>query len=261
MKKQILFVLTFVLTTLFSYAQTTATNFTVNDCAGTSHDLFSELDEGKIIVIAWVMPCGGCVNPAKTAYNKVQLYATTNPGQVLFYLVDDYANTNCTSLSSWASGNSMPNATVFSNAAIDMSDYGTDGMPKIVVLGGNDHHIFYNVNTFSDGIGVQAAIDSALALSTFGIGELTTNNFQLNLSPNPTNNKEVSLTYSLSETQDVTIDFFNTIGEKVETLLYKQQPEGNNQKQLDVSKLSSGVYIVKLRAGNRVDELKFVVGD
>lgn len=261
MKKLILIASVYILGASFCKAQTTATNFTTDDCSGTNHDLFSELDEGKIIVIAWVMPCGGCVNPAKTAYNKVQTYATSNPGQVFFYLVDDYANTNCSSLTSWATGNSMPNAVVFSDASIDMSDYGTDGMPKIVVLGGNDHHIFYNVNTFSDGIGVQAAIDSALSLSTFGIKELTTNNFHLNLSPNPVSKKEVTLTYSLSETQDVVIEIINPIGEKVETILYKQQPAGNNQKQLDVSNLSSGVYIVKLVSGNKVDEMKFVMGE
>jgi hypothetical protein len=243
------------------YASTLVINFNCNDCSGNNHDLFTELDEGKIIVIAWVMPCGGCVNPAKTAYNKVQTYSTSNPSQVFFYLVDDYANTSCSSLTGWASANSMPNAVVFSNATIDMSDYGTDGMPKIVVLGGSDHKIYYNVNTFSDGIGVQAAIDSALSESTFGIAELSTNNFQLSVSPNPSNKKEVSLSYSLSETQDVTIEIINPIGEKVETFLFKQQPKGNNQQQLDVSELSSGIYIVKLSAGNRVDEMKIVVGE
>lgn len=261
MKKQLLFALSFALTALYSEAQTTATNFTANDCSGTSHDLFTELEEGKIIVIAWVMPCGGCINPAKAAYNKVQTYATSNPGEVFFYLADDYANTNCTSLTSWASGNSMPNAISFSDASIDMNDYGTPGMPKIVVLGGSDHHVFYNVNVFSDGPGVQAAIDEALALSTFGIKELATNNFQLNLSPNPSNKKEISLAYSLIEMQDVLIEITNPIGEKVETFQFKQQSEGSYQKQLDISKLSSGIYIVKLMAGNKMDELKFVVAD
>lgn len=261
MKKLILIASIFILGATFCKAQTTATNFNCNDCLGNNHDLFTELDEGKIIVIAWVMPCGGCVNPAKTAYNKVQTYATSNPGQVFFYLVDDYANTDCSSLSGWATGNSMPNAIVFSNATIDMSDYGTDGMPKIVVLGGSDHKIYYNMNTFSDGIGVQAAIDSALTESTFGINELSTNNFQLNLFPNPSDKKNVLISYDLQGTEDVTIEIFDPMGNKVESYLYKQQSAGNYEKQIDVSKLTSGVYFMKLSVGDRVDKLKFVISD
>ncbi|HRD39909.1 MAG TPA: hypothetical protein PLC65_14870, partial [Bacteroidia bacterium] len=64
----------------------------------------------------------------------------------LFYLVDDYANTSCPTLTSWALTNGMPNAIVFSNSAIDMYDYGSTGMPKIVVIGGANHQVFDNQN-------------------------------------------------------------------------------------------------------------------
>jgi hypothetical protein len=240
-------------------AQTTATNFNCNDCSGNNHDLFTELDQGKIIVLAWVMPCGGCINPAQAAYDKVQTYATSNPGQVFFYLVDDYANSSCSSLTSWAIGNDMDSAIVFSNASISMSDYGTDGMPKIVVLAGTDHQIYYNVNVFSDGDGVQAAIDSALAESTFGINELSNSNFQLSLFPNPTNDKNILISYNLIGTIDVIIEIYDPMGDKVESLFIKKQTAGNYEQLFDLSNLTSGVYFIELSAGDRIDKLKFVV--
>jgi len=242
-----------------SYTQTTATDFTVNDCVGNSHHLFSELDEGKIIVIAWVMPCGGCINPSQAAYNVVESYATTNPGQVFFYLVDDYANTNCATLTSWAIGNDLDNSTVFSNSAIDMSDYGVDGMPKIVVLAGSEHNICYNLNTFSDGAGVQAVIDSALAVSMFGFNEMSNQNFQLSIFPNPTVNKTLTVGYNLINNADVAFEFYNEFGMVVKSLNLNEQNEGNYEKQVDVSDLSKGTYFLKLTAGEKFDKLKFVI--
>ena len=41
--KKIVFSAIYVFTASFTFAQT-ATDFTANDCAGTSHDLFAELD-------------------------------------------------------------------------------------------------------------------------------------------------------------------------------------------------------------------------
>ena len=100
MKKLSIAILT-ILCSGISFAQTTATDFTTNDCAGVSHTLFSELDAGKIIVAAFVMPCGSCSAPSLAAYNAVQSYAISNPNTVYFYLVDDAANTTCASLTSW----------------------------------------------------------------------------------------------------------------------------------------------------------------
>lgn len=38
------------------FSQTIATDFSVDDCSGNFVNLFTELDAGKVVVIAWVMP-------------------------------------------------------------------------------------------------------------------------------------------------------------------------------------------------------------
>ena len=48
--KKTLMIITAILTTLgFAYAQTSATDFTTNDCNGISHTLFDELDDGCLL--------------------------------------------------------------------------------------------------------------------------------------------------------------------------------------------------------------------
>lgn len=55
MKRTILLSLS-ILFAIATFSQTTATDFTAEDCDGNVVSLFSELDEGKVVVIAWVMP-------------------------------------------------------------------------------------------------------------------------------------------------------------------------------------------------------------
>ena len=44
-----------IISSKYGFSQNNATDFTALDCDGVSHHLFSELDSGKVIVIAWVI--------------------------------------------------------------------------------------------------------------------------------------------------------------------------------------------------------------
>jgi hypothetical protein len=146
-------------------AQTTATNFIANDCNGQPHNLFTQLDSGKVAVLIWVMPCVSCVGPAKNAYSVVQSFAATHPGKVVYYMMDDYADTDCGDLNTWAAANSVTPTATFSDASISMSAYGTAGMPKVVVAGGPGHTVFFNKNNNLAGNSteIQAAINTAFS--------------------------------------------------------------------------------------------------
>src|SRR4051812_44992003 len=121
--KKILLLISVNVMALCSLGQT-ATNFNANDCNGNNHDLFSELNSGKIIVLFWVMPCGACIGPALTGYNTVQGYQSSNPNTVSFYLVDDVGDISCSTLTNWSNTNGMTSCARFSNSIIDMNDYG-----------------------------------------------------------------------------------------------------------------------------------------
>jgi len=138
-----------------------AVNFNSVDCNGVRHDLFTELNDKTIVVIAWVMPCSTCIADPLATLNILEDYEAIHPGRIVFYLVDDYADTSCDNLSGWANFYGLGNTTKFSDPTIKMSDYGVDGMPKIVVLGGANHQVYFNKNKSSEGI--REVLDKALA--------------------------------------------------------------------------------------------------
>ena len=250
-------ILTIFFSALFavSVAQT-ATDFTAEDCNGTTHNLFSQLDAGKVIVICWVMPCGACVGPAFTTSNVVQSYSATHPNTVIMYLVDDYGNTACSAINSWANTNNLTRTTRFSNSDISMADYGTDGMPKTVVLAGSDHAVFYNSNFTVDATELQNAINSAL--STTGIDDISSIVSAFNLFPNPAS-KSAEVQFTLLKNAVVQVDVYDMKGQLVSNPFKGSQVTGQNNISIDVSAYASGTYLLKLSVDDKSKLVNLIV--
>lgn len=237
------------------YSQSTATDFTSTDCEGNTHHLFSELENGKVIVIAWVMPCLPCGVPATSAYGTVLSYQSSHPDRVKFYLVDDYANTSCDDLQIWATSNSMDSCTIFSDPQIDMADYGPTGMPKIVVLGGENYEVFYNKNNSNAAQGVASAIDQAL--STTSTNNINNNNIELSFSPNPSS-IVLNIDYELNLVSIINMDIFNMLGQKVVSEQINSQSLTGDY-QLNTSTFSEGTYFINISTKGFSKVIKFNV--
>ena len=258
--KKLLLISISVFSANFITAQT-ATNFTANDCAGTSHDLYTELDAGKVIVLDFVMPCSTCIAPSQTAYNIAQSYATSNPGRVKYYLSSDDGNDACSAISSWGSTNSItsPDA-VFATTSVVEASFGTGGMPKIVVIGRSTHKIFYTHN----GAGIsssalQTAIDSALVpASPNSVTGPTEKSSIVSVIPNPVVTT-ADLVYSLPSNSFVTIQLYNILGEKMRTVFTGLQSAGNNRFNMNCTELENGIYFAKIITGEGIRTLKFSV--
>lgn len=244
-----------LMVTAVSNAQT-ATNFTCNDCQGNPHDLFTELDTGCVVVIDWVMPCATCVGPSLTAYNIVQSYATSHPGRVKFYMVDDYANTTCTSLTNWANSNNMPGTTTFSNSSIDMLDYGTAGMPKIVVLGGLTHTVYYNSNGTGNATQLQNAIDSALAET--GVQENSAE-FNTLTAWSDVAGQKLTLNFSAVRPGNALIDIYSPDGKQVRASESHAVISGTNLVEVNTAGLPAGVYIMNVTLADRVLRTRVII--
>ena len=113
-------------------------------------------------------------------------------------MVDDYANTNCNSLNNWANNNNINPASVFSNAAIKMSDYGSPGMPKVVVVGDVNHAVFYNANNSVNATALQEAINTAITSTTTGVAEDKAAFSSVEFFPNPSSTSS-SIVFSLDK--------------------------------------------------------------
>lgn len=245
-----------------SYGQTTATNFTAPDCNSTNHTLFNELDNGKVVVLVWIMPCGSCISDAKGAYDAVQSFASSNPGQVLYYLSDDNGGTSCATLNSWANTNAIGlNRTVFGNsgAVINEADYGGSGMPHVVVMGGPNHTIYYNqLDGSNNGPAIQAAISQALATSVTNINTVIE---PITVYPNPAKGN-LSLSYHLKESSEVSLDVVNATGAIVKALHLGRQKSGKHEITVDLGHtLSSGIYSIQLHSVSGTAHTKFTLAE
>jgi len=256
MKNFLLITILSLLTLGFTFGQ--ATDFTTNDCSGNPHHLFSELDSGNVIVISWVMPCGPCATHSLPAYSAVQSFATTHPGRVHFYMADDYADYPCPSLISWGNNNNMPNSTFFSSTDVNMNGYGY-GMPRVVVLGGTNHTVYFNQkDSHINFIGVQTAINDALG-SFSGINEKPKRNFELISFPNPTNGL-LNIHYTIHKEEEIIFSIVNILGETVLSIKDNSLKSiGENKKILDISKLNSGLYFLHLSSPSNSETLRFEV--
>jgi len=258
--KKLLFFITSCAFSFFSIGQT-ASNFNTTDCASINHDLFTELNSGKVVVIIWVMPCASCISGALSVQSAVQSFSASNPGQVLFYVADDYGNSTCSTISTWCSTNGIMPSAKFTNSLVSMSPYGTAGMPKAVVLGDANHSVYYNVNgsgsiTIS---GVQGAINNALFAILACVNENANTLFSsTKIFPNPANNT-CSLNFNLAKDSKIKIEIVNQLGQKVSEVFNGSLQKGENTLNINTTELSSGNYFINFSDGESFKKLKLVI--
>jgi photosystem II stability/assembly factor-like uncharacterized protein len=75
--------------------------------------------------------------------------------------------------------------------------------------------------------------------------------------PNPFNPITI-IRISLPVQEHVKVSIYNTVGEKVETILDKRLDDGNHDIEFNAKNLSSGVYFYKIEAGNFQDIKKMI---
>lgn len=257
MKKLILFVFGLLFISL-SNAQT-ATNFIANDCSGNPHNLFQELDSGKVIILVWVMPCGGCVGAAQTAANIAEDFAATDSGRVFCYVADDYGDASCLTINSWVTNNNIARVTTFSDSAIDMSAYGPDGMPKVVVLGGGTSHtVYFNEdNQFADdSLGILISVDSALAEAN-GIQNPALSVLLPNLYPNPSTG-QLNFNFSATTNETLLISISSVTGEGIRSYS-REVNSGDNIVTLDLGSLPAGAYLISIHSARGTETEKVLI--
>ena len=251
MKKKLLTSLFCLLSLQFVNAQTYATNFTEDDCDGVSYDLFNELDAGNIIVISFVMPCGPCATYSYPAYDAVESFATSHPGKVHFYIADDHLSTACVILENYANNYNMSNSTIFSNPNIAWSDYGTYGMPKVVVLGGSDHLVYLNKNEDKiNYLEVHTAISNALSDGLSSLYDSKANTFEISTFPNPLKNN-LTVSYSTSGNEKIKIEIIDLLGKSMVLKNNLIRLEGAYSETLDLSAFKGGMYFIKISSSNK----------
>lgn len=152
-------------------AQTTAMDFTVDDCSGTSHHLFDELDAGNIIVLEFAMvACSPCIDAGNVLQDVLNAQELDHPGVVKWYAWGYLDTYTCATMEEWDTDNGFTPSATFANGAEQVAYYGGIGMPTIVVLAGSDHQVLLVQYGFFPSL--QSHVEEAIAAAlTIGVVE------------------------------------------------------------------------------------------
>lgn len=137
----------------------------VSTAMGFSHDLMSDLDSGKAVILHFFMPnCGSCPPPAQKIQKMANNLLKTYPGMVRAYVMPFNNSTTCATTSSWVSTNGLSLYVPYDSGAMQVANYGW-GMPTVVLLGGKNHRIMFSTLSFSTSDTIMMR-DSMIALFT-----------------------------------------------------------------------------------------------
>lgn len=229
-----------------------AMDFSGNDCNGTYHHLFSDLDAGTAVVLFFYMPnCGSCPPPAQEIQVMADSINTIYPGRVKGYAFPFNNTTTCTYSASWVTTNNIPLYVPMDSGATMVAHYGGFGMPTVVLVGGSNHRVMFTTLAFTNS-DVSIMRDSILALinSTTTINELPAGVSAFSVYPNPVS-ESISVNLTLEESTDLSIEILDLTGKQVALIADEKKINGNYNKSYNTSSLPNGNYMVRLNANNK----------
>jgi len=244
--KKILFTTAAIFFILFSgKSQTTAMDFTQADCYGADHHLFPELDAGNVIILEYMMlNCAPCVTATTAMEELVKPYDLSHPGRVHIYSFAFLNSYTCEQIIQWERDFNF-NHPAFSEGEAQVSYYGGMGMPTLVVVGTNEHNVFYKSIGYTTEVDdlIRQALDSALLYNPTGVDEnILSGKFLVY----PTLFSGQLYVETGAEYAGAEMIIFDTFGRQV---LHASIPE-SGRASIPATGLSKGLYIARLRNSN-----------
>lgn len=242
-------------------SQTTAIDFYGLDCDGNMHNMLSELDAGKAVLLHFYMPnCSSCPPPALNIQAMANKIMTTHPGMITGYAFPFQNSTTCSYSSSWTSSNGLSLYAPMDSGAYQVAYYGGFGMPTVVLLGGADHRIMFSTLSFSSS-DTTIMRDSILNLfnSTSFIQQVNTAISSVQVYPNPASDK-IQMEFNILQSSELEIQIVNSIGELISKVFEGPAVPGILRKEFGVANLSKGLYFVRVYSNGKSEQFKFTVG-
>lgn len=247
MKKLILCSLALMFTYMISKAQTTAQDWTKTDCNGNAHHLFSELDSGKCIILAFDMipSCQFCIDAANLLEPIVERCKLQYPSKVGFYCIGFVNSYTSDEMKNWETANGFHHDALFTKGASDVAYYGGMGMPTIVVIGKNTHQVYFNKRgiSFSDTTKFKTAIQNVLS-SANGVEE-TQSDVDIVISPNPAKGS-ITIQMNVDTQENSSIELVGLSGQIIQSIYSGRVEAGLFEKTISTNHFVSGVYFLKV---------------
>jgi hypothetical protein len=139
-----------------------------------------------------------------------------------------------------------------------MMDYGSPGMPKVVVVADVNHAVFYNANDMVNATALQDAINTAIVATTTGIIQELEAFGKVTFFPNPAYDSS-SLSFLLDQPSDITVEIYDPAGKKFAETSYPGLSVGEHSIGISTTGLINGIYFIKLTDGVRSNVMKITV--
>jgi thiol-disulfide isomerase/thioredoxin len=248
--------LAFSLIAISSQAQVgaVAPNFTQTDINGVSHDLYTYLNAGKVVIVdmsaTWCSPCWSFHQQHYLQGLHDQFGPSgTNEAVVIFY-EDDVATTlaelngsGTSTMGNWTTGVTYP----MINATLTLpSQYGL-GYPTVSVICPSDKKIKDLLGNYSTLDAMKTAVQTVInQCSISSIKETVDkkNALDVSISPNPTS--DISLIkFNVTTAKNATIKLYSVSGQLISETSYSVLG-GVNEIELNLATLQRGTYFVNI---------------
>lgn len=262
--KKIITSIAVCLTAATSMAQVgaVAPDFTVTDINGNSHNLYTYLNSGKVVLLdvsaTW---CGPCWNFHNAHYLE-DLYAEYGPNGtdevvVLFYEGDaatnaqDLDGTDAASQGDWITGTPYP---IINETPLQLSlnVYAPLGYPTINVISCADKKIKWDLwdsQAASQATSLQnmrAKVQEQIDACASAAGISENSILEATVAPNPTSDA-TTIRFSAEYAQTATVQLYGVSGQLINSASH-EIVSGNNEINVNMSTLQAGTYFVKVIA-------------
>ncbi len=247
---KILITISIVLSGFFSIAKAqTAMQIAGEDCYGNPVNMFADLDAGKAIIILFFMPdCGACPPPANKLQEMASNIMNNYPDVVKGYAYPFQNVTPCEDAVAWVEDNHVPFFAPMDSGEYPLAYYGGFGMPTVVLLGGADHRVMFSTLSFitSDTTEMRDSILNMLGAPTDILSNFSSIS-DFSIYPNPAN-LTMQINVELALNSDLEISIHDITGKLLVQVAEEKNVAGNFSKQVNVSSMLEGIYLVKITA-------------
>jgi thiol-disulfide isomerase/thioredoxin len=253
MKKILTSITTIIATgSLFAQVGVVAPDFTQTDINGTSHNLYTYLNAGKVVIVdmsaTWCGPCWGFHN----AHYLESLHDEFGPGGtnevvVLFYEDDtqttlaDLNGTGSNTQGDWVTGVTYP--IINGTASLPYPEYG-EGYPTVSVICPTDKKIKDNLFGYGTLNEMRAAVQDIIDQCSSAASLTENTALEVSVAPNPTTGN-TTVRFSVPTDATATIELYSVSGQYI-FAVQKTIASGENSVDLDLSTLDAGTYFIKV---------------